>query len=258
MSCRTIAVLAAGLVVLAGCQAEETQLQTSGIAYEAIEESFVESDCPEEHCAKVEVSALHFPDSQELSEQLRTRLLVMGQGITDGEAEWPSDSWEAYAEIFIEQAREERQYAPAHGASWARLEAQVLTRHDDLLVIELGSYVYYAGQAHGMPLTEFMVIDERLGQVVTLDDMLLDGQEAAFYEALIRAHERWLRELEQDDGFAANWPLHESRNVAPLASAWAVRYNVYEIAPYADGQPELHIPLDELEGIAKPRYLGRE
>lgn len=103
-----------------------------------------------------------------------------------------------------------------------------------------------------------MVIDERLGTVVTLDDMLLEGRESAFYEALVRVHERWLLELGQDDAFAANWPLSENRNVAPLEAAWAVRYNVYDIAPYAVGQPEFHIPLDELEGIAKPRYLGRE
>ncbi|UYG04443.1 RsiV family protein [Halomonas sp. LR3S48] len=257
MSCRNVAVLAAGVMLLAGCQAEETQLQASEIAYEPFETSFVETDCPEERCATVEVSAIHFPDSPELSAHVRTRLLLMGQGITDSETEWPTDSWEAFAEAFFEQARETRQYA-THSASHVRLEAEAMARHDELLIIELDGYVYHAGQAHGMPLTEFMVIDERLRQVVTLDDMLLDDQEAAFYEALIRAHERWLRELEQDDGFAANWPLHESRNVAPLESAWAVRYNVYEIAPYAVGQPELHIPLDELEGIAKPRYLGRE
>lgn len=257
MSCRNIAVLAAGLVVLAGCQAEEMPLQASEIAYEPFEASFVETDCPEERCATVEVSALHFPDSPELSDHVRTRLLLMGQGITDGETEWPTDSWEAFAEAFFKEAKETRQYA-THSSSRVGLEAKALARHDELLIIELDGYVYHAGQAHGMPLTEFMVIDERLGQVVTLEDMLLQGKQAAFYEALARAHERWLQELGQDDTFAANWPLSENRNVAPLESAWAVRYNVYEIAPYAVGQPELHIPLAELEGIAKPRYLGRE
>lgn len=46
MSYRNVAVLAVGLMVLAGCQAEETQRQVSEIAYEAIEASFVETDCP--------------------------------------------------------------------------------------------------------------------------------------------------------------------------------------------------------------------
>ncbi|WP_238984394.1 RsiV family protein [Billgrantia kenyensis] len=228
------------------------------MTHEPVEVHFVESDCPEEQCAEMEVRALHFPDSPELSEALRTRLLAMGQGITDGETEWPRDSWEAYAEAFFALAREDRRYAPPHAASQASLEAKVVARHHDLLVIELGSYVYHAGQAHGMPLTEFMVIDERLGSEVTLEDMLLDGQAPAFQEALARAHQRWLRDQELDEAFAASWPFHPSQNVAPLETAWVVKYNVYAITPYALGQPELSIPMAELEGIAKPRYLGQE
>ena len=258
MACRNVVVIALALATLAGCQAEEAPLQASEVDHEVVEARFVETDCPAEHCAEVEVSALRFPDSPALSERLRTRLLVMGQGITDGEDDRPADSWEAYAQAFFAQAKEVRRFAPVHGASQARLEAKVSARHDDLLVIELDGYVYHAGQAHGMPLTEFMVIDERLGRVVTLDDMLLDGQEAAFQAALARAHERWLQQLEAGDDFAADWPLSESRNVAPFETAWVVRYNVYEIAPYAAGQPELRIPGEELEGIAEPRYLGRE
>jgi len=258
MSCRKVLVMAAGVVVLAGCQAQQEPADMAGMTYEPVEAHFVESDCPAAQCAEVEVRALHFPDSPELSETLRTRLLAMGQGITGGETEWPRDSWEAYAEAFFALAGEDRRYAPPHASSQASLEAKVLARHHDLLVIELGSYVYHAGQAHGMPLTEFMVIDERLGSEVTLDDMLLDGQAPAFQEALVRAHERWLRDQELDEEFAAGWPFYPSQNVAPLETAWVVRYNVYEITPYALGQPELSIPLVELEGIAKPRYLGQE
>ncbi|WP_111413017.1 RsiV family protein [Billgrantia lactosivorans] len=257
MKCPRGAVLVGGMLALAGCRAEVAPMQAKEIDYEPFETSFVEPDCPVEPCAVVEVSALHFPGSPVLSDHLRTRLLLMGQGITDGETEWSSDSWEAFADAFFAQAREARQYA-THSASRVGLEAQALARHDELLIIELDGYVYHAGQAHGMPLTEFMVIDERLGQVVSLDDMLLDGQAPAFQQTLVRAHERWLREQELDDEFAAGWPLYPSRNVAPLESAWVVRYNVYEIAPYALGQPELSIPFVELEGIAKPRYLGRE
>lgn len=258
MSYRYFTIPVAGAVILSGCQAQQEPVDITGMRYELVEAHFVEPDCPAEQCAEVEVRALHFPDPPELSEELRTRLLAMGQGISDGGTEWPRDSWEAYAEAFFALAREDRRYAPPHAASQASLEAKVLARHHDLLVIELGSYVYHAGQAHGMPLTEFMVIDERLEREVALDDLLLDGQAPAFQEALARAHERWLRDQELDEAFAASWPFYPSQNVAPLETAWVVRYNVYEITPYALGQPELSIPLAELEGIAKPRYLGQE
>src|SRR5690554_2172165 len=249
-----------GLVLgmaLAGCQAEEQALAASELDVAPLEHHFVEADCPAERCAEVTVEALHFPDAPALSDDLRHRLLTLGQGFSEEPVQaQASSSWETYAEAFFQQARAEREFAPVHGASQAVLQAKVVERHDALLIIELNGYVYHAGQAHGLPMTAYMVIDERLEQVVTLDDMLLEGREPAFQAALFRAHEQWLREQEADSYFVGFWPPVESRNVAPLASAWAVTYNVYEIAPYAFGQPTLHIPLSELEGIARPRYLG--
>ena len=247
-----------GLVLgmaLAGCQAEEQALAASELDVAPVEHHFAEADCPLERCAEVTVEALHFPDAPALSDALRSRLLTLGQGLAE-EPGQTSDSWEAYAGAFFQQAKAERELAPVHGASQAVLQASVVERHDALLIIELNSYVYHAGQAHGLPMTAYMVIDERLGQVVTLDEMLLEGQEPAFQAALFRAHEQWLQEQEADSYFVGFWPPVESRNVAPLAAAWAVTYNVYEIAPYAFGQPTLHIPLSELEGIARPRYLS--
>lgn len=245
-------------VVLAGCQTQERSPAVSDLSYAPIEHHFGAVECPEERCAEVKVEALYFPDAPALSEELRTRLLTLGQGFSEeeGAEEWPSDSWEAYAEAFFQQAKAERGFATAHGANQAVLQASVVEQYNDLLVIQLDSYVYHAGQAHGLPLTEYMVIDERLGRVITLDDMLLEDQAPLFQAALFRAHEQWLREQEADSDFIAFWPPVENRNVAPLELAWAVTYNVYEIAPYAFGQPTLQIPLSELEGIAKPRYLG--
>jgi len=242
-------------IVLAGCQVEEQPLAISGLEMAPVEHHFVEAGCPLERCAEVTIEALYFPDAPAFSDELRSRLLTLGQGISE-EPVQASDSWEAYAEAFFQQAKAEREFAPVHGANQAVLQASVVERHDDLLIIELNSYVYHAGQAHGLPLTAYMVIDERLGQVVTLEEMLLEGQEEAFQAALFRAHEQWLLEQEADSYFVGFWPPVESRNVAPLAAAWAVTYNVYEIAPYAFGQPTLHIPLSELEGIARPRYLS--
>src|SRR5690554_4365500 len=247
-----------GLVLgmaLAGCQAEEQALAASELDVAPLEHHFVEADCPAERCAEVTVEALHFPDAPALSDALRSRLLTLGQSLAEEPAPVNS-SWETYAGAFFQQAKAEREFAPVHGASQAVLQASVVERHDDLLIIELNSYVYHAGQAHGLPMTTYMVIDERLGQVVMLDEMLLEGQEPAFQAALFRAHEQWLQEQEADSYFIGFWPAVESRNVAPLAAAWAVTYNVYEIAPYAFGQPTLYIPLSELEGIARPRYLS--
>lgn len=255
MGLRCAGLWSVGLVALGGCQAAEVIHDDVGIAYEPIEASFTESGCPPARCATVTIDALRFPDSPALSERLRRALLTMGMGIGDGE-QAPAGSWEDFAQDFMKQAEASRRLVPElNAASQARLEASVYARHDDLLIVELESYVYQAGQAHGLPLTSFLVIDERLGRVVDAEDMLIDGREAAFREALGRAHRRWLQQTGADDAFVENWPLSDSRNVAPLETAWVVRYNVYDIAPYAAGQPELRIPNDELAGVVEPRYL---
>ncbi|KAA0011963.1 DUF3298 domain-containing protein [Billgrantia pellis] len=256
MSYRHTLILVVSLLALAGCQTEETSNTATRLVPEVVEAKFVESGCPPDRCAEVVVNALRFPHAPALSEQLRQTLLAMSTGITDGSDEPLADSWEAFAQAFFAQAKDARQFGPPHSAGQASLEAKVYAQHDDLLIVELDSYIYHAGQAHGMPSTEFMVIDERLGRVVTLEEMLIEGREEAFRAALARAHQRWLEQVDANEDFRANWPLSESRNVAPLEMGWTVRYEVYEIAPYAFGQPELHIPNDELLGIAEPRYLG--
>lgn len=244
-------------LVLSGCQAPaDEQVESRSLATLALEKHYVEPGCQAENCSEVKVSALTFPQSPELSEQLQTRLLKLAMGITE-EGTLPAENWDGYAQNFFELAQEDKYLSPNFMASEAVLEAKINAQHNDLLVIELNSYVYHAGQAHGLPMTEFMVIDEKLQRVVDANDMLLEGQQAAFQTVLNQAHRRWVAEMGHDDQFISNWPLSESRNIAPLETAWEVKYNVYEIAPYAVGQPTLKLPVDELEGIAKPRYLGR-
>ncbi|WP_249979152.1 RsiV family protein [Vreelandella olivaria] len=244
------------VLLLSGCQtSENSNAEPFSLATLAVEKYYVAPDCQGENCSAVTVSALEFPQSPELTEQLQARLLTLAMGITE-ESALPAESWDGYAQNFFDLATEDSQVRPDFMASEALLKADVYAHHNDLLVLELNSYVYHAGQAHGLPMTEFMVIDERQQRVVTGDDMLLGGQQEAFQAVLGQAHQRWMAEMEQDEQFAATWPLSDSRNIAPLETGWEVKYNVYDIAPYAVGQPSLTITTDELEGIAKPRYLG--
>ncbi len=226
----------AGALLLGGCLAADTSpSEPFALASLAVEKQYVAPGC---------------------QGALQTRLLTLGMAISD-ETAAPAESWDAYAERFLSLAEEDNQAAPGDMTSEALLEATVYARHHDLLVIELNSYVYHAGQAHGLPLTEYMVIDERERRIVEPEDMLVDGQEAAFDALLAGAHQRWITEMGLDAQFATQWPLSKSRNIAPLEDRWEVTYNVYDIAPYAAGQPTLTLPLEALKGVAKPRYLGQ-
>lgn len=252
-----MSVCPAAVLLLSVCQSANAETaDTSALAYQPLDKQYSSPDCQDEHCSTVKISALTFPNNSSLTEQVQERLLALALGITDGD-DTPADDWDHFADEFFHRAEEDNTRLPHPMASEAQLSASVFSRQNDLLVLELDSYVIYAGQAHGLPSTQFMVIDERLNEVVTLDDMLMAGGQEGFDEALAEAHERWMSEQDVGEDFASSWPFTDSTNVAPLEKEWMVKYNVYEIAPYVMGQPELTIPVEELKGIVEPRYLGQ-
>ena len=58
-----------------------------------------------------------------------------------------------------------------------------------------------------------------------------------------------------DKEFVAFWQFQPTRNIALLRDRVLLKYDVYSIAPYASGHPELSIPKEQLRGILKPQYL---
>ncbi len=153
-------------LVLSGCQSPEAERVTSpSLSYQPLEKRFVEPGCQREHCSEVKVSSLVFPDDPHLSDELQRRLLALAMDMTDAPAV-PPQEWDGYAEAFFARAGEDSEMLPQFMASEAQMEASVYAQHDGLLVLELTSYVYHAGQAHGLPSTAFMVIDERQSRAV--------------------------------------------------------------------------------------------
>ncbi|WP_164248054.1 DUF4163 domain-containing protein, partial [Stenotrophomonas maltophilia] len=61
------------------------------------------------------------------------------------------------------------------------LQAKVREQHDGLVIIELSSYLFTGG-AHGMPGRGFINYDRRQHKVLSLQDMLVPGQEEAFWK----------------------------------------------------------------------------
>ncbi|WP_087720697.1 RsiV family protein [Salinicola salarius] len=247
--------LALATVMLAGCQS----LGWSGDALrtEPVVKSVHEPGCEGDGCATVNAAYLRFPESPRLSDELERRLFGLASGLSespDGNAMGQARSFDDFADQVFAAARSARQDVPELPGFEADLRADIVADHDDLLVIELDGYLY-SGGAHGLPLTSYLVIDRDTQQVVALDDMLLPGQRPAYEAALKRAHQRWLK-TDQASGLSEmQWPFALSDNVAPLVDGLAVKYQVYDLAPYAAGQPQLMIPSAELDGVLEARYL---
>jgi hypothetical protein len=196
----------------------------------------------DESCPLVNIDTQLFADEPALNALIDERLRKMTMNSPD--AQLPA-TLERYQQDFLREAK--------HGWS-SYLQAKLREQHDSLLVVELSSYLFTGG-AHGMPGRGFINYDRDQDRELALADILLPGQEGAFWRAAALAHQRWLVANQHDAAFSRQWPFQRTANVAWLRDKVLLKYDVYSIAPYSSGHPELEIPYEELGAIVKPAYL---
>lgn len=202
-------------------------------------------DCPEqndERCPLVNIDIEYFASEPALNALVDERLRRMTLNSPD--AAVPA-TLEAYQQAFLQDAEE----------GWSSyLQAKLREQHSSLLVVELSSYLFTGG-AHGMPGRGFINYDREQDHELKLADVLLPGKQGAFWRAAAQAHQQWLLDNQHDADFSRQWPFQQTGNVALLRDHVLLKYDVYSIAPYSSGHPELIISYDELAGILKPQYL---
>ncbi|EQM73753.1 RsiV family protein [Stutzerimonas stutzeri] len=196
----------------------------------------------DERCPLVNIDTQLFADEPALNALIDARLRKMT--VNSPDAKVPA-TLEGYQQAFLRNAE----------PGWSSyLQSKLIDQHGSLLVIELSSYLYTGG-AHGMPGRGFINYDREQDRELGLADVLLPGKEGAFWRAAAKAHQRWLLANQHDAKFARQWPFVRTANVALLHDKVLLKYDVYSIAPYSSGHPELEIPYTELRAIVKPEYL---
>ena len=205
--------------------------------------------CSTADCPLVNIDVVHFPDEPALDAIVERRLLQL---TVNAPGEQPPTSLKAYEDQFM---------AHADSRHSSYLQAKVREQHDGLVIIELSSYLDTGG-AHGNPGRGFINYSRQQHKVLTLDDILVPGQEAAFWQNAQLAHKAWLAspnvKMDQDAEFLKMWPFQKTPNIALTYGAVILKYNVYTIAPYSMGHVELKIPYPRLNGIIKPElFPGR-
>ena len=199
-------------------------------------------------CPTLEVNTLIFADQPKLTRLIDHALAVM-TGLNDDQA-----PRHASIEEF------EQYYWQVAGARDSVLLASKLRyRSKYLTVVELDSWQYFTGAAHGIGATQFINWDNAREIIVTLDQVLAPGGRAQYDAALRRAHAQWLSQQPDPqadpEGWNRLWPFQPSDNFAFTDQGLVVKYDTYQLAPYSYGQPELTIPYSELEGALKVDYL---
>ena len=187
------------------------------------------------------IDTLQFPAEPQLDGIIEKRLLQLTR--TSPDAPVPA-SLNAYREQFL------RESDSRHGSY---LQAKVREQHDGLVIIELSSYLD-TGDVQGQPGRGFINYSRQQHKVLNLSDMLLPGQEEAFWKAVQVAHNSWLinTRLDQEPEFVKSWPFRKAPHVALTNGGVILKYEVSTIAPYALGHIEPNIPYPRLSGILKP------
>ncbi len=198
--------------------------------------------CKGGQCASVTVDVVRFPGNPELSALIEQELVGLIQGpLNQGEL-----TLDDYAAGFL---------ARADKRSTANLTARLLRQTGALVVIRLDTNLYTGG-AHGIPVTAFLNYDRHLNRRLLLDDVVQDGRRPALADLARKAHEVWLMENGfTDSAFAQQWPFVETDNFALGSQGLVLAYNVYALAPYSAGQPELLLPYAGLQGILRPEWI---
>lgn len=225
--------------------AQETSKE--GLFTQAIKWERSKPGCKGE-CPGIEVNSLVFPGIPRLTE-LVDHALAMMTGVS-------ASGVPPYATLLEYEQYFWRTAAPRDSTV---LAAKTRYRNRDLTVVELDTWQYLTGAAHGISATQFLNWDNRTGKVLGLADIVQPGKTDAFNATLKAAHAKWLASSPdaQNDPEAYNrlWPFQVSNNFGFTDQGLVVKYDSYEIAPYSAGQPELIIPYGSLREILKPQFL---
>ena len=242
-----LSALAAVALSLGACQSLFTPnlhkpLEVKHDAWEHIKPGCASADCP-----LVNIDTVHFPDEPQLDMMVQRRLLDLTRNSPDAAN---TNSLQEYEQQYL---------AKAQPRNSSYLQAKVREQHDGLVIVELSSYVDDGG-AHGTPGRAFINYSRAQHKALRLDDMLVPGQEDAFWKNAELARQGWLvaTKVGDDPAFVKDWPFKKTPNIALTYGAVVLKYDVDTIAPYAMGHIELKIPYPRLNGVLKPElFPGR-
>ncbi|MCK7599005.1 DUF3298 and DUF4163 domain-containing protein [Microbulbifer sp. CAU 1566] len=203
-------------------------------------------------CASVTIRRLVFSDRPALNDAIYAQLLEQLQGNGESDSA-PLNSLEKVAQKFLEDADA---VTVASAASWQlNGDAKLLAHHGNLLTVAINSYLYTGG-AHGMPVSHWLNWDLSRESAVALGDVIVAGQEQAFWTLAEEAHQQWLDAQQVDGDFRHNWPFTHSEDFRLTEAGLVLRYGVYTLGPYSMGEVELTLPRDKLAGVIREPYLS--
>lgn len=259
----SILVVVAALLVLAGCdnshheqknhQAKSDNPSTPVGQLHSHTESLNRKapGCDSKDCPQVSIQWVQFDGQTTLNDTIRKRLLDQLSSNLDSQGPQPTTFKDA-AEAFLALTKG---LPDGAGDGWELSgSATRLDRRGNVLTLELSSYEFTGG-AHGMPATHWLNWDLGAQKALPLSAIIKPGQEKAFWDLARQAHAKWLKnEANADENFRKAWPFEKTADYRLTDDGVQLLYDVYTIAPYVMGEPELTIPWDQAKAVIRPRF----
>lgn len=164
----------------------------------------------------------------------------------------------AYVRNYMEVLRPlyDKDKADETRRSWYEYHYTVTTEvgegRDGVIVYTMKSD-WYEGGAHGLTQKHVVNFDMKTGRRLALADILVPGYEPRLNEMLLKALEKKvgaknMTEL-HDKGYLYSMDMFTPENFIIGEDNITFIYNVYEIAPFAEGMTELSIDYSELNDL---------
>lgn len=205
-------------------------------------------DCQGERCPQVSLSWISIDQHPALNDAIKTAVAEM----IASDTATSDNSLSALADAFLADAGD---IPMSQQQGWQlSASARLQGRHGPLITLALESYEYTGG-AHGLPAVAYLHWHDGKKKSLSLADLLVEGQQDAFWDAARQQHQQWLANQDLDQTFRDSWPFQRTDQAYLNENGLVLHYNVYDIAPYAMGQPTLTLPYDQLEGLLKPVFL---
>ncbi|MDX1803528.1 MAG: DUF3298 domain-containing protein [Alcanivorax sp.] len=250
---RMTLVVLLGLLALGGCDNSQDHPKKDTAAPLALAQHGLEKSlpgCAGDHCPRVTLRWVSIDQQPALNQALLAALAGMLESDEQAPAKPPSP--QQLADSFLADAED---VPMADQQNWQLSgSASLMGRQGTLLTFELQSYEFTGG-AHGMPGLAYLHWDLADKHAIALADLLQPGQSQAFWTQAKQRHQQWLKQHKLGASFQQSWPFEKTDNFYLGDDGLTLQYNVYQLAPYAMGQPQLVIPYAQLDGILKPAYM---
>lgn len=155
-------------------------------------------------------------------------------------------------------ADDDMEFALSPMNNWSRdVGYSVVYNQDGFLVLD-NHYYEYTGGAHGNYSSNFINIDRVNNKVLALDDIIKadTGKVLSLLEVQLRKR-FGLNSKQPLKNYLFTNELHIPDNFYIGCKGITFVYGLYEIASYADGIIEVHIPYNKLSGILTPSFKQR-